>query len=87
LGAEHKAPFNQRKVKILANEKSIEEIRKLFDREKDIVLKIQGAILKGTRLDELYLYGGELVNVALQIQYHCARISLSVSQEIPEKDG
>lgn len=69
----------------MVNEQEKAEIKRLFDREKDVVLKIQGCILKGVRLDELYIHGTELVSIALRIQYHCARISVSASQEIPER--
>lgn len=60
----------------MTNEKSKEEIAKLIERQKDTTTKLEGCILKGIRLDELYLYGIELVNIALLIQYHCQKISI-----------
>jgi hypothetical protein len=69
----------------LANEKNKAEIAKLIERLKEITIKLQACLLKDIRLDELYLYGNELVNVTLQLQYHCARISVNSSQEITEK--
>jgi nucleoside-triphosphatase THEP1 len=71
----------------LANEKGKAEIAKLIERLQETTTKIQGCLLKDIRLDELYLYGNELVNMALQIQYFCARISVSASQEIPERSA
>lgn len=73
-------------MKLLPNEKEKAEIEKLIERLQETTVKIQGCLLKDIRLDELYLYGNELVNVALQIQYQLARISLNSSQEIPEKE-
>ncbi len=58
------------------HEKDKAEIAKLVERQKDTTTKLEGCILKGIRLDELYLYGVELVGIALQIQHHCNRISV-----------
>lgn len=59
----------------MANEKA--EIARLIERLQGTTTKIQGCLLRDVRLDELYLYGTELVSIALQIQYHCAIISMN----------
>lgn len=60
----------------MTNEKDKEEIAKLIERQQDTTLKLQGCLLKNVRLNELYLYGVDLVGIALQIQHHCNRISV-----------
>jgi len=69
----------------MPNEKEKAEIEKLIERLQGTTTKIQGCLLKGIRLDELYIHGTELVSIALQIQYFCARISIQASQDIPER--
>ena len=70
----------KRKVKILPNEKA--DIEELIERLKNTTLMIQSCLLKGIRLDELYLHGTELVSIALLIQYHCQKISLNNERSV-----
>ncbi len=70
----------------MTNEKNKKEIAKLIEEQEIITTKIKECLLNNVRLDELYLYGGELANIALQIQYLCQKIAKKIIDEVTEEN-